>query len=469
MKMVAVQTRCIHTVLVVGDNQGGVDFLCRAIGKEFPVLSATNGEEAVRIGRCARPDAIVQDVTIPGRMAGLDAYSAWLRDAGTRKIPVLIISEGGQATGTGFDAEENRQYLEQPPTTVLNKPISVPQLMAIVRNVLPTEMPAMRGLAQTPHPPIAIAARYFSRLKRVGLILLMGCAVRVEAQEGQALQKVEVGWVRSEEHQMRPETAPGTDKTRAVVHREHSKLNTQDADPLGAGAWQLQFNFGYSRSTRRWDSSGKAERRGRAYEWSNQEVLTYGVSDDLDLGIGVGYAGLDDDDTGLRSAQGLSDVAVSGKWRFFDTKGAGIAFAYVPTLTIPTGKTAAADRLGTSQEYWSLDTRFAAVKDWSNRWSANADIGYVAAFGERGDYRGSFSANGAVGYLLLPRLQPEAELNYSHDFIHDDRDADLLAVTIGAGMPVSDRVCVRAGVRRGIAGRNADRATTILFSVDMNF
>lgn len=306
-----------------------------------------------------------------------------------------------------------------------------------------------------------------TRVRAAVASILVGCAMCVAAQEEHALQTDD--GAPPENNSLLLGTASGAGRSCAVVHCEHSKLNTQDADPLGAGAWQLQFNIGYSRSTRQWDSSGKNERRGRAYEWSNQEVLTYGASDDCDLGIEVGYAGLGDDDTGLESVQGVSDVAVSGKWRFFENKGAGIAFAYVPTLTIPAGKEPTADRLGTSQEYWSMDTRFAAVKDWSNRWSANADIGYVAAFGERGDYRGSFSANGAVGYRLLPRLQPEAELNYSHDFVHDDRDADLIAVTIGAGMPVSDRVCVRAGVQRGIAGRNADRTTTTLLSVDMTF
>lgn len=263
--------------------------------------------------------------------------------------------------------------------------------------------------------------------------------------------------------------AAGADKSRAAARCEHSKLNTQDADPLGEGAWQLQFNLGYSRSTRQWDSSWKDEPRARSYEWGNQEVLTYGVADELDLGIGLGYAGLADDDAGLESGHGLSDLAVSGKWRFFEKEDSGFAAAYLPTLTVPVGKASTTDRLGPSQEFWSLDTRFAVVKDWSNRWSANFDSGYVAVFGDRGDSRGSISANGAVNYRLFPWLQPEVELNYGHDFIRDDRDADVVAITVGADLPVSDRVCARAGAQRGLAGRNADPTTAILLSVDMNF
>jgi len=306
-----------------------------------------------------------------------------------------------------------------------------------------------------------------TRVRAAAASILLGCAMFVAAQEEHALQKDDGAL--PENSSLLLGAASGAGRTRAVVHCEHSKLNTQDADPLGAGAWQLQFNFAYSRSTRQWDSSGQNQPRGRAYEWNNQGVLTYGVSDDLDLGIGLGYAGLGDNDSGLKSVQGVSDVAASGKWRFLENEGAGVAFAFVPTLTIPTGKAAMEDRLGVSQEYWSLDTRFAAVKDWSNRWSANADIGYVAAFGERGDYRGSVSANAAVGYRLLPWVQPEAELNYSHDLIHTDPHADLIAVTLGAAMPLSDRVCARVGVQHGIVGRNTDQTTTTLISVDMNF
>lgn len=263
--------------------------------------------------------------------------------------------------------------------------------------------------------------------------------------------------------------APGTEPSRARVRCEHSKLNTQDADPLGAGAWQLQFNGGYNDATRQWDPSWKEKGRHRAYERSNQEALTYGVSDALDLGVGLGYAWLADDDTGLQSGHGLSDLVASAKWRFFEKEEDGIAVAYLPTLTVPTGKKSSDDRLGPSQEFWSLDTRFAVVKDGANRWSANADIGCTTALGDGGFSWGSLSANGAVGYYLFPRLQPDVELNYSHDFVPHDRDADLLAVTVGAGLPLSDRWCVRTGAQRGIAGRNADQFTVLLLSADLNF
>ena len=302
--------------------------------------------------------------------------------------------------------------------------------------------------------------------KLLPIILMagLGCASAHEEQLPR-----EGGGAPGEQSPLLAGAAAGADKSRAAVRCEHGKLNTQDADPLGEGAWQLQFNLGYGRSTLQWDSSWQEERRDRSYEWSNQEVLTYGVSDTLDLGLGLGYAGLADDDTGLESGHGLSDLAASGKWRFFEKEAWGMAVAYLPTLTIPVGKDSTTDRLGPSQEFWSLDTRFAVVKDWSERWSANFDIGYVAAFGKGAGCPGSFSANGAVGYQLLRRLQPEVEMNYSHDFVREGGDADLVAMTVGFDMPFSDRVCARGGVQHGLAGRNADRTSAILLSMDLNF
>jgi hypothetical protein len=205
------------------------------------------------------------------------------------------------------------------------------------------------------------------------------------------------------------------------------------------------------------------------YEWSHRFVLTRGISDDLDLAVGSGYSWMGDDETAPRCGHGFVDLIVSAKWRFFKNEKRRLAFAYVPTLTAPTGSASSPDRLGPSQEFWSLDTRFAVVKDWSRRFSTNFDVGYELIFGHPGDSLGRLGANLAVGCQLLAQLQPELEFNYNRDFVRGNQDADRIAVTVGVVMPLSDPVCLRAGAQRGIAGRNVDLNTTILLSVDLNF
>lgn len=56
------------------------------------IVSASDGEEALRVARERRPDAVVLDV----RLLGLDGLSALLRlkgDEATRSIPVMVLAD----------------------------------------------------------------------------------------------------------------------------------------------------------------------------------------------------------------------------------------------------------------------------------------------------------------------------------------------------------------------------------------
>jgi DNA-binding response OmpR family regulator len=61
----------------------------------FEVLTATDGEEALRVARAERPDLVLLDVVIP-RLQGFDVLKALKRDAVTSRIPVIVLSNLGQ-------------------------------------------------------------------------------------------------------------------------------------------------------------------------------------------------------------------------------------------------------------------------------------------------------------------------------------------------------------------------------------
>lgn len=249
---------------------------------------------------------------------------------------------------------------------------------------------------------------------------------------------------------------------------EHSKLFTQDADPLGKGAWQIQFNAATSQAVQQWDTSGSAASRGRSYERGSDMALTFGATDKMDVAMDLGYLWLGDDDSGLQPGSGLSDLALSAKWRFYENEKGEFALAFLPTLTVPTGSKTTSIDLGPGQEAWSLDTRFAIVKDWDGGVSANGDLGYETVLGNLGNSRGNLGANLAVSYHLFSRFQPELELNYGRDLVAGGADADLLAATIGAEMPLSGLVCIRTGAQFGVIGSDADQVTTFALSIDLN-
>jgi DNA-binding response OmpR family regulator len=61
----------------------------------FEVLTATDGEEALRVARAERPDLVLLDVVMP-RLQGFDVLKALKRDAVTARIPVIVLSNLGQ-------------------------------------------------------------------------------------------------------------------------------------------------------------------------------------------------------------------------------------------------------------------------------------------------------------------------------------------------------------------------------------
>jgi len=121
-------------------------------------------------------------------------------------------------------------------------------------------------------------------------------------------------------------------------------------------------------------------------------------------------ARVEDGATGLAPGSGPTDVVLSAKWRFLEDASRHLAFAFTPALRIPTGTRSSEQFLRPGQEFWSLDLRFAVVKDWSPRWSTNLAVAQI-----------------------------------------------------------SDGFCARPGIQQGAAGRNADTLRTFVLSVDANF
>lgn len=61
----------------------------------FVVLTASDGEEALRVAREARPDLVLLDMIMP-RLQGLEVLRILKGDPATADIPVLMLSNLGQ-------------------------------------------------------------------------------------------------------------------------------------------------------------------------------------------------------------------------------------------------------------------------------------------------------------------------------------------------------------------------------------
>lgn len=104
-------------------------------------------------------------------------------------------------------------------------------------------------------------------------------------------------------------------------------LDTDDTGTQGAGHWQLELSTAY----------GRDKQEGvKTEDWNAQAVLAYGLTDNLDLNLGLPYLESKTTFEGMStSSSGVSDTNISLKWRFYERDGWSLGL--VPSLSLPTG------------------------------------------------------------------------------------------------------------------------------------
>jgi DNA-binding response OmpR family regulator len=111
-------------ILVVEDEPGIVDFVCRGLQREgFDVSSAADGLEGERLALGGGFDAVVLDLMLPGR-DGLEILDS-LRSA-RPTLPVLVLTARGEI-------EDRVAGLDAGAVDYLVKPFSMAELIARIR------------------------------------------------------------------------------------------------------------------------------------------------------------------------------------------------------------------------------------------------------------------------------------------------------------------------------------------------
>ncbi|MBL8550179.1 MAG: PleD family two-component system response regulator [Hyphomonadaceae bacterium] len=115
-------------VLIVDDVEANVRLLEAKLTLEyFDVLTASNGEEALRKAERERPDIILLDVMMPG-MDGYEVCRRLKASSATRHIPVILV--------TALDGRSERLLgLDAGAEDFLTKPIDPIQLIARVKSL----------------------------------------------------------------------------------------------------------------------------------------------------------------------------------------------------------------------------------------------------------------------------------------------------------------------------------------------
>jgi CheY-like chemotaxis protein len=115
--------------ILVVDDESHVRLLVRKIlERDYIVLEAANGEEAVQAARTQQPDLILMDLIMP-KMDGYTACSEIKADQATSGIPVVVVT----AVGNEF----NKKFaLEVGAAGYVIKPFSTQGLIAVISRLL---------------------------------------------------------------------------------------------------------------------------------------------------------------------------------------------------------------------------------------------------------------------------------------------------------------------------------------------
>jgi two-component system alkaline phosphatase synthesis response regulator PhoP len=115
--------------ILVADDEAGIRLtLGKTLDKDYVVLEATNGEEAVEIAKEQKPDLILMDLIMP-KMDGYAACSQIKADQATKGIPVVILTAVGHELNKKFATEMGAE-------AYITKPFNVQELMDVITPLL---------------------------------------------------------------------------------------------------------------------------------------------------------------------------------------------------------------------------------------------------------------------------------------------------------------------------------------------
>ena len=116
-------------VLIV-DDELPVRYLIRQVlSKEFIVLEARDGKEALDLARNEQPDIILMDLMMPN-MDGLTACYAFKKEEPIKRIPIVMV------TAIGYDLNKKLAKNVAGVSAYVTKPFDTQELLNTVKGVL---------------------------------------------------------------------------------------------------------------------------------------------------------------------------------------------------------------------------------------------------------------------------------------------------------------------------------------------
>jgi CheY-like chemotaxis protein len=116
-------------VLIVDDEMTVRRLVKRLLSKEYTVIEAENGVEAIDVAKNQKPDLILMDMMMP-KMDGLSACYAIKQEISTRQIPVVML------TAITHDLNKRLSENVMGANGYITKPFNAVELISTIRGLL---------------------------------------------------------------------------------------------------------------------------------------------------------------------------------------------------------------------------------------------------------------------------------------------------------------------------------------------
>ena len=118
-------------ILVVDDEPAMHSLINDALGADYRLVNAENGQEGIQMAARLKPDLILMDMMMPD-LTGYEAIRQLGLNEQTNQIPVILV------TGRNFNASTvNLLEREKNVAASINKPFRVKELRELVKAHLP--------------------------------------------------------------------------------------------------------------------------------------------------------------------------------------------------------------------------------------------------------------------------------------------------------------------------------------------
>lgn len=218
-------------------------------------------------------------------------------------------------------------------------------------------------------------------------------------------------------------------------------LITDDAGTLGKGNFQLELNGQYDH---------EEEDGITAKESQIAAALSYGITDDIDLIVGIPFLWTKEESSLFDSSEsGFSDTSLDVKLRFYEKD--GLSFAVKPGLSVPTGD----DEKGLGAGKVGYHLYLIGTKE-AGPWTFMANLGYIRNETDADAVeKNIWHVSAAAAYALNERWKIVTNLGAERNSDTDGNNDPVYALAGVIYSPTED-IDLDLGMKTGLTSSETD-------------